>query len=179
MTGEQVTPEELAATLEQTATWMATRPAGVTWAGDGLDGTVAGLRDAAKGIRKQLAPAWDALTAENARLARIVDNDGMELNRIIAATEEFGDPGALANDVERMARSALAFGEARDDAIRERDAGRQADVRPDADEPGWLHVTCGGCGVEFGTNFAVEELECPECEARRCPACHTWFGGES
>jgi hypothetical protein len=73
MTGEQMTPEELAATLEQTATWMATRPAGVTWTGDGLDGTVAGLRDAAKSIRKQLSPAWDALTAERDSLREALE----------------------------------------------------------------------------------------------------------
>jgi hypothetical protein len=82
MTGEQVTPEELAATLEQTATWMATRPAGVTWAGDGLDGTVAGLRDAAKGIRKQLVPAWDALTAERDDFRLAHRNSAAEVARL-------------------------------------------------------------------------------------------------
>jgi len=152
MPPEQMTPEVLAVTLEQTATWMATRPAGVTWTGDGLDGTVAGLRDAAKSIRKNLTPAWDALTRE--RDAAQAANVALKKQLLEAKADQA-------------------------DAIRERDTGRQADVRTDADEPGWLHVTCGGCGVEFGTNFAVEELECPECEARRCPACHTWFGGES
>jgi DNA-directed RNA polymerase subunit RPC12/RpoP len=36
--------------------------------------------------------------------------------------------------------------------------------------------TCGQCGETFGTNFRTEEIECPECEARRCPHCETWFG---
>jgi hypothetical protein len=149
---ERMTPEELAATLEQTATWMATRPAGVTWTGDGLDGTVAGLRDAAGSIRKQLGPAWDALTRD--RDAAQAANAAFKKQLLEAKADQA-------------------------EAIRERAAGRQADVRPDADEPGWLHVTCGGCGVEFGTNFAVEELECPECEARRCPECQAWFGSAS
>lgn len=56
-------------------------------------------------------------------------------------------------------------------------ARQPADVRPRDGEPGWLDVTCGGCGEEFGTNVAVAELECPECEARRCPSCQAWFGG--
>jgi hypothetical protein len=83
MPGEQVTPEELAATLEQTATWMATRPAGVTWTGDGLDGTVAGLRGAAKSIRGQLGPAWDALTAERAGLRELVGEILDDFERVI------------------------------------------------------------------------------------------------
>jgi uncharacterized coiled-coil protein SlyX len=64
-----VTPEALADGLEEAASWMATRPAGVTWTGDGLDGTVAGLRDAAKSIRGQLVPAHAALAAERDDLA--------------------------------------------------------------------------------------------------------------
>lgn len=51
-----------------------------------------------------------------------------------------------------------------------------SDIRPEAGHPGWYEVTCGVCGEEFGTN-RVEEMECPECEARRCPHCATWFGG--
>jgi len=38
--------------------------------------------------------------------------------------------------------------------------------------------TCGSCKRVFGTNFAVEEIECAECDARRCPYCREWFGGE-
>lgn len=68
-----MTPEELAATFEQTATWLASRPAGVTSTGDGLDGTVAGLRDAAKSIRKQLGPVWKALTRERDELRALID----------------------------------------------------------------------------------------------------------
>lgn len=37
---------------------------------------------------------------------------------------------------------------------------------------------CGSCGTVFGTNFKTEEIECPECEARRCPHCETWFGAQ-
>lgn len=69
MTGQEPgTPESLAADFERIASWMETRPAGVTWTGDGLDGTVAGLRDAAKSLREHLVPAWDAKDAEIARL---------------------------------------------------------------------------------------------------------------
>jgi len=64
---EPVTPEALAADFDRIASWMATRPSGVTWTGDGMDGTVAGLRDAAKSIREHVVPAWDALTAERDR----------------------------------------------------------------------------------------------------------------
>lgn len=53
-----------------------------------------------------------------------------------------------------------------------------ADVRPRDGEPGWHDVTCGSCSAQFGTNFRIEEIECAECEARRCPNCATWFGGE-
>jgi len=54
-----------------------------------------------------------------------------------------------------------------------------SDVRPREGEPGFYDVTCGGCGEEFGTNFVIEEIECAECEARRCPNCRTWFGAQS
>jgi hypothetical protein len=57
--------------------------------------------------------------------------------------------------------------------------GQQADVRPRDGEPGFFEVTCGACGEEFGTNFAAGEIACPECEARRCPECRTWFGAQS
>ena len=53
------------------------------------------------------------------------------------------------------------------------------DVRPREGERGWKDVTCGSCGEESGTNFRDEEIDCPECEARRCPHCKRWFGGES
>jgi hypothetical protein len=80
---ERMTPEELAATLEQTATWMASRPAGVTWTGDGLDGTVAGLRDAARSIRGQLVPAWDALTSERDSLRELAAEILDDFERVI------------------------------------------------------------------------------------------------
>ena len=57
--------------------------------------------------------------------------------------------------------------------------GPFSDVRPREGEPGWYDVTCGSCGEEFGTNFRIEDIDCPECEARRCPHCATWFGAES
>jgi hypothetical protein len=57
-------------------------------------------------------------------------------------------------------------------------ARQHADVRPRDGERGFFDVTCGSCGEEFGTNFKVEEIACPECEARRCPQCRTWFGGD-
>lgn len=59
------------------------------------------------------------------------------------------------------------------------DGSTIADMRPDPDWPGHWSVTCGHCDEEFGTNFRVEEIECPECESRRCPHCKAWFGAES
>ena len=38
--------------------------------------------------------------------------------------------------------------------------------------------TCGQCGETFGTNFVEDEIECAYCDARRCPHCAEWFGGE-
>jgi len=38
---------------------------------------------------------------------------------------------------------------------------------------------CGNCGEEFGTNCDVDDIQCTECGARRCPACAEWFGGQS
>lgn len=38
---------------------------------------------------------------------------------------------------------------------------------------------CGQCGQTFGTNLAEDKVECAYCEARRCPHCEMWFGGES
>jgi hypothetical protein len=38
--------------------------------------------------------------------------------------------------------------------------------------------TCGVCRETFGTNFSVQDIDCGNCEARRCPYCTTWFGGE-
>jgi hypothetical protein len=57
-------------------------------------------------------------------------------------------------------------------------AAPAADLRPREGEPGWHDVTCGSCGSEFGTNFAIDQIDCVECGARRCPHCATWFGGE-
>lgn len=37
---------------------------------------------------------------------------------------------------------------------------------------------CGQCGTTFGTNVAEDRIECPECDARRCPHCETWFGAQ-
>jgi hypothetical protein len=33
------------------------------------------------------------------------------------------------------------------------------------------------CGITFGSNCAADDIQCPECESRRCPLCATWFGG--
>jgi hypothetical protein len=53
--------------------------------------------------------------------------------------------------------------------------GRHVPVKP---LPPLPKFTCGLCGFTFGTNFRTEEIECPECEARRCPHCETWFGSQ-
>jgi hypothetical protein len=53
-----------------------------------------------------------------------------------------------------------------------------SDVRPRADGRRGLDVTCGSCGEDYGTNVPdADEIECPECEAHRCPCCLAWFGG--
>ena len=52
------------------------------------------------------------------------------------------------------------------------------DLKPREGWPGMFGVTCGVCGEEFGTNSCGEETACAECEARRCPHCKTWFGGD-
>jgi hypothetical protein len=49
------------------------------------------------------------------------------------------------------------------------------------DDPGLPPLpgyTCGQCGETFGTNCDEDDIRCPECGARRCPHCETWFGGE-
>ena len=43
---------------------------------------------------------------------------------------------------------------------------------------GFRDFTCGACGETHSTNFSVDEVECPECGARRCPCCRAWFGGD-
>jgi hypothetical protein len=54
------------------------------------------------------------------------------------------------------------------------------DVRPRADGQRGLDITCGACGEDYGTNVTdLDEIECVECDARRCPHCKTWFGGQS
>ena len=52
------------------------------------------------------------------------------------------------------------------------------DIRPREGERNFFDVTCGACGGEFGTNFRITEIECAHCEARRCPHCGGWFGGD-
>jgi hypothetical protein len=53
------------------------------------------------------------------------------------------------------------------------------DVRPREGDPRMKDITCGSCGEEFGTNADDDEIECTECDARRCPHCKRWFGGQS
>jgi hypothetical protein len=36
--------------------------------------------------------------------------------------------------------------------------------------------TCGECGETFGTNCTEADIQCANCDARRCPHCHEWFG---
>jgi hypothetical protein len=59
-------------------------------------------------------------------------------------------------------------------------ASTPPDVRPRADGRHGLDVTCGSCGEDYGTNVTdLDEIECAECGARRCPHCQKWFGGRS
>jgi hypothetical protein len=53
------------------------------------------------------------------------------------------------------------------------------DVRPREGDPRMKDVTCGSCGEEFGTNADDDDIGCVECDARRCPHCKRWFGGQS
>lgn len=46
------------------------------------------------------------------------------------------------------------------------------------DERGHVVVTCGSCGKESGTNCDDDDIRCGECDAKRCPDCGGWFGGE-
>lgn len=79
-----------------------------------------------------------------------------------------GNPAAFAGELhERLCRTVFAP-----------KLAAAPDVRPREGEPGWSDVTCGICGAQFATNFRLEEIECGECEARRCPHCGTWFGEE-
>ena len=63
------------------------------------------------------------------------------------------------------------------------DAGQTVAVEVEVIAPATLRdlpeYTCGQCGETFGTNFLPDEIECAYCEARRCPHCELWFGGES
>lgn len=111
---EPATPEDLAATFDQTAVWMATRPAGVTSTGDGLDGTVAGLRDAAKGIREHLVPAFDDLrdrlrAAEADRDHYRRERDAIRDRAAAYVTQVAGGgvPGCLRDDAAAVERDSL------------------------------------------------------------------------
>lgn len=37
---------------------------------------------------------------------------------------------------------------------------------------------CTSCGELFTTNCTDDDIECPTCDARRCPVCGGWFGGD-
>jgi hypothetical protein len=39
--------------------------------------------------------------------------------------------------------------------------------------------TCGGCGLEFGSNCTLDDITCPDCDAKWCPGCGVWFGGDA
>jgi hypothetical protein len=54
----------------------------------------------------------------------------------------------------------------------------EAAALPPVGPDGMRDLTCGACGGEFGTNFREEEIECAYCDARRCPSCGEWFGGD-
>lgn len=45
-------------------------------------------------------------------------------------------------------------------------------------ERGYVEVTCGQCGEESRTNCDDDDICCGVCDARRCPCCGKWFGGE-
>jgi hypothetical protein len=55
--------------------------------------------------------------------------------------------------------------------------GKPAKLPPRGSD-GMRDLTCGACGGGFGTNFSEEEIECAHCDARRCPHCGEWFGGD-
>lgn len=54
----------------------------------------------------------------------------------------------------------------------------QGEPLPPRGPDGFREITCGACGETFGTNFADDEVECPDCDARRSPCCGSWFGGD-
>jgi len=63
-----------------------------------------------------------------------------------------------------------------DCAKRGEHAGPAAALSRDAH--GFASITCGSCGDESSTNCDDDDISCGLCEARRCPCCGQWFGGE-
>lgn len=115
-----MTPEELAAGWEQTAEWLATRPNGVTWTGDGLDGTVDGIRDSAKALRKHLVPSWAAMIAElatcrehNAGIAVQLDQYRDERDAALSGIEQLAIERDKARDSLDKILHGLSSGEGR------------------------------------------------------------------
>jgi hypothetical protein len=43
--------------------------------------------------------------------------------------------------------------------------------------PELAEFTCANCGTTFGTNCDLDDIQCVECDAHRCPCCAEWFGG--
>jgi hypothetical protein len=39
--------------------------------------------------------------------------------------------------------------------------------------------TCGQCNEVFGSNCDEDDIECTNCDARLCPHCGQWFGGQA
>lgn len=146
-------------------------------AGDAIPGRPLTAPDVVAGLLADVAERDERLAAcraNNAAIAVQLDqyrNERDELRALVAEMDAaMGPRPLLITNPQRAGwrkRAGLEAG-----------GGQPADVRPRDGEPGWLDVTCGGCGEEFGTNFAAAELECPGCEARRCPSCHAWFGGD-
>jgi hypothetical protein len=114
--GQPTTPESLAADFDAVAAWMATRPNGVTWTGDGLDGTVGGLRDAAQSIRKHLVPAWNDLAAGRDQARR----------ELAPLRDQLDEAGRIA---ERWARRAARACDERDQANNELSAAAEVTGR--------------------------------------------------
>lgn len=115
-----------------------------------------------------IADYLSALSAMQRQLDRARDVV-REMREHIVSGDDYADPARIARWDKRAGL---------DGPDSEPDDTSAPGIRPREGEPGWSDVTCGACGEEFTTNCSTDDLECPECDAKRCPHCGGWFGGQ-
>jgi len=170
----------------QTGSWKYLGPAGrAAWKAAvqaAIDAFLAGDSVSAESIREALAAqephAADELDALRADLAdaeaemgrwpRCSSGCRCRVGTEDADVNECGCDGPCTSGWEPQSATGLTAGSV------------PSDVRPRADGRRGLDITCGSCGEDYGTNVTdLDEIECVTCEARRCPHCQIWFGGNS